>query len=96
METVTDYQRSGVIVDITAIPVHTDTSVEPGAAVLDIDPDEPRHITRVRAASHDFTLTAEQEAQVRDHYQAMNERAGHLLDWWSQFANRHMPRGWMP
>lgn len=96
MATVTHNQHTGAIGDITAIPVHPDATVPPGMSVLDFDPDEPRHITRIRVAGRDVTLTAEQEAQIRDHYQAMNERAARVLDWWNDFTGRHMPRGWRP
>lgn len=97
MAALVSYLRSGAIGDLAAIPVHADASVPPGTAVLDVDPDEPRHITRIRV--HDpaaFELSNPQNDQIRDHYQAMNERAGRLLDWWSEVTDRHMPRGWRP
>lgn len=72
--------------DLTAIPVHIDPEVPAGTAVLDHDPDEPRHITGIRVAGRDFALTDEQTDQIRDHYQAMNERAGRVLAWWNRTA----------
>lgn len=72
---------------LTAIPVYTDPKVPAGTATLDHDPQDPRHITGIRAAS-DVVLTAEQTELVRDHFRAMDERAGQALAEWQQLATR--------
>ncbi len=75
--------------DLAAIPVHIDPRLPAGTAILDHNPDEPRHITGIRAAGRHFILTDEQQTQVRDHYRAMNERAQNILDWWNRTAAQH-------
>ncbi|MFY1595468.1 hypothetical protein [Micromonospora sp. WMMD737] len=81
--------------DLCAIPVHLDASIPAGAVVLDADPDKPRHITGIRTADHHtMALTDEQVEQVRDHYRAMDERAGRLLAEWralERFAAAAVP-----
>lgn len=73
---------------LTGIPVHLDPTVPAGTALLDTDPDEPRHITGIRATDTRFQFTAEQTEQVRDHYRAIDERAADLLAWWQQHRDR--------
>jgi hypothetical protein len=76
---------------LTAIPIHIDPEVPAGTAVLDFDPKVSRHITGIRVHDRegfpDLPLTHEQTEQVRDHYRAMNERAGRLLDGWNRLIN---------
>lgn len=85
----TDFHRpASSLGRLTAIDIYTDPEVAVGTAILDHDPAEPRHIKGIRAATADFTLTDEQTEQVRDHYQAMDERAGRLLAEWQQLAAR--------
>ncbi|RKR92803.1 hypothetical protein BDK92_7285 [Micromonospora pisi] len=67
--------------DPTGIPVHIDSAVPAGAAVLDISDDD--HITGIRVGSGGFDFTDEQVAQIRAHYAAMDRRAARLLHWWS-------------
>lgn len=74
--------------DLFAIPVHLDPDVPAGAAVFDLDPEDPRQVAGIRVADREFELTAEQEAQVRDHYRAMDERATEVLAWWDRTARQ--------
>ncbi|MEU3452149.1 hypothetical protein ABZ671_00700 [Micromonospora sp. NPDC006766] len=71
------------LADLFAIPVHVDPTVPAGAAVFDLDGEDPRHITRIRVHHQDKAmgdwLTSEQVEQVRDHYRAMDERASRAL-----------------
>lgn len=83
---------------LTSIPVCVDPEVPAGTAVFVVDPEEPRHIQRinVRDATEPMpqVLTEEQVEQVRDHYQAMGERAGRLLARWrvlEQYAAAAVP-----
>ncbi|MCX5066634.1 hypothetical protein OOJ91_12170 [Micromonospora lupini] len=79
------------------IPIVVDAEVPPGTGVFDLDPAEPRHIVRVRSAATtaaEVRFTADQHNQIRDHYQAMDERAGRLLAQWralERFAAAAVP-----
>ncbi|WP_146605827.1 hypothetical protein [Micromonospora craterilacus] len=67
---------------LLGIPVCLDPDQPAGTARFEVDPEEPRHITRIWSAARDpaeVKFTDEQTEQIRDHYRAMDERAARLL-----------------
>lgn len=74
---------------LVGIPICIDPELPAGTVALDLDPEEPRHITGIRTADHHtMKLTDEQHEQIRDHYRAMDERAGRALVDFQRLVNR--------
>lgn len=76
---------------LVGIPICIDPEVPAGTVALDLDPEEPRHITRIRSATtaaSEVRFTVEQHEQIRDHYRAMDERAGRALVDFQRLVNR--------
>ncbi|WBB94212.1 hypothetical protein [Verrucosispora sp. WMMC514] len=75
---------------IIGIPVCRDPDQPAGTVRFDLDPEDGRHIVRIWSSATspaETQFTDEQREQIRDHYRAMDERAGRLLAEW-----RHLER----
>lgn len=74
---------------LLGIPICRDPDQPAGTARFELDPEEPRHIIRIwssASSTGEVAFTEAQRQQIRDHYQAMDERAGRLLAEWRAFG----------